>query len=121
MIRFAWPKVWLALLLLAASLSSSPFGSMEQGGGAASVGRALDYHALPIARPVDLSSTGDSDLTLRHEIPSPSGAALAAGGPFLATSLLHRIPELAPPRERFPGPRISERLPYHPNAPPRTT
>jgi hypothetical protein len=119
MTHFGMSRLWLALLLLTASLSSSPMGSMEQGGGAAAIGHALEHHALPIARPVDVASIGESDLSPGDDVRAPQGAVLPPGAALIAPRLLHRTQSAPPPRQGFPGPRISERLPYQPNAPPR--
>ncbi len=113
-------RIWLALLLLAATFSSAPLGSMEQGGLRGSQGNA-QAGSVPALRP---------GLTLRVEkvktVPGRPPPA-EASRPYHPCALPGLEAE-APPAGTVPGgPEraresrarpLCERLPYDPNAPP---
>lgn len=113
-------KIWLALLLLVATLSSAPLGSMEQAdvhgwqtdASASSVPASLPGRGL---RPDGSRATPDRPppLDASHpfspSLPSGAGAEAAPGG--IARARLGRAGDgWTPP--------VCERLPYDPNAPP---
>lgn len=112
-------RIWLALVLLATTLSSAPFGSMEQGGSGAAP-RSESISSVPVVH-VKVPSVKKRIALVPDAVTSsiPQGPSpLAPPALILELRASQILPGGSSCTSTVPPPRICERLPYHSNAPP---